>query len=337
MIYLSLTLKVLLIEYLVLLISALIHYIFSLLLKLKIAGFYIIPFNIYKVKSKYKFKISLLENNIINFNFYFNFVNLSSKLDYFRLLKKLKLYFWISPILDFSIFIILFSIGITTVSHPYFLLASIIHFSIATINFFNHSGKKTIGATEDERLAFNLIRDYTICGNGIVTHSTKGILTDMHMYISNKNLIKPFDINDLWNFLNNISFYKNSLISYINKDIFILHPYTLDFFNQLEKDFYIIKKYDYRQSEKVSIALLYYYIFKKINDDSFTPRDDISKSMLSNFKYNYYKYLYNLYFNNDIKNMNYLLNIDNMPTSILTREGYRKLMLKLIYIYQIKH
>ena len=331
--YLVIALKILIIEYSLLFIHELIHYITSLILKFKTTSFYIIPFSIYKENSNYKVKMAVLNKEFVTIRLHFNSINLSSKFEYNLLLKKFRIYFWVGPIFDFLIFVILFSIGVTNVSHSYLALVALIHFSLSSINFFNSDGKYAIGLKEDKRIAFDIIRNYSICGNGEVSYATKGIITDIHMDIAKDISISPFDVNDLWNFLNNISFYTNSLISYLNKDIFTLQPSTIDFFNRLEFDFDDIKKYDYRQIEKTSISLLYYLIYKKILDSSFIPSEELSNKIIKGLTHNYYKNLYSLFFINKIKNIAYLLNKENMPPSIYLIEGHSKLLLNLVNIY----
>ncbi len=331
--YVIIAFKIFIIEYCILFIHELIHYIASLILRFKTTSFYIIPFHLYKENSKYKFKVAFLDDNFITSRLHFDSINLSSKFEYSILLKKLRIYFWLGPVFDFLIFITLFSIGVSNISYSYLALISLIHFSISTLNFFNSDGKYAIGLKEDKRIAFDIIRNYSICGNGDVSYATKGILTDMYMEIAKNISIEPFDVNDLWNFLNNISFYTNSLISYLNKDIFTLDSSTIDFFNTLEKDFDDIKKYDYRQVGKTSISMLYYLIYKKILDSSFIPTEELSKKIINGLPHNYYKNLYNLFFHNKIEKMEYLLNKENMPPSIYTIEGTSKLLLNLVNIY----
>ena len=333
MVYLTLVLKVFIIEYFILFIHEFIHYIYSLFLGLRVNNFHLIPFTIYKKNSKFTFKINILEDNFTTSRLDFNAINLSSKLEYNILLKKLLIYFWIGPLFDFITFILLFCIGVSNISFSYLILVSLIHFSISTINFFNSDGKYAIGIKEDSKIAFDVVRNFTLCGNGSVSSKTKSIMTDIHMDISKNTSIEPFDVNDLWNFLNNISFYTNSLLSYLNHDIHNLDYTTINFFNTLEQDFYVIKKYDYRQLEKTSISLLYYFIYKKILNNTFTPDENISIEML-NYLNNYYKKLYTLYFHDKVENIDFLLDKSNMPTFISTREGYSKLLLNLINIYK---
>ncbi|MDV4151282.1 hypothetical protein R0131_10555 [Clostridium sp. AL.422] len=220
------------------------------------------------------------------------------------------------------------------ISYSYLVLVSIIHFFISSINFFNSDGKYAIGLKEDSRIAFDVVRNCTLCGDGDVSHNTKGIMTDIHMEIAKSISIEPFDVNDLWNFLNNTSFYTNSIISFLNKDIFTLHPSTLIFLNNLQNDFDSIKQFDYRQVEKTSIAILYYLIFEKISNASFIPKEAIVEKIFKGIKDNYYKKLYNLFFNNEVESIQFLLNKDNMPASISTIEGHNKLLLNLVNIYK---
>ena len=331
--YLIIALKIILIEYCILFFHEFLHYIASLILGFKANSFYLIPFNIYKDNSKYRFKIDFPSDSFYTSRLHFNSINLYSKLEYNILLTKLRLYFWIGPIFDFVIFVILFSVGVSEISYSYLALVSLIHFSISTINFFNTDGKYVIGAKEDKRVAFDVIRNYTICGNGKVSYKTKVIMTDMHMEIAENNIIEHFDVNDLWNFLNNISFYTNSITSYLNQDIFTLHPSTTEFFNTLEKDFDNIKLFDYRQIEKTSISMLYFFIYKKVLNNSFSPNEEISIKVLNGLNNIYYKKLYSLFFNNQVENIEFLLNKDNMPSSFYSREGYKKLLTNLINIY----
>ena len=331
--YLIIALKIIIIEYLIIFIHEIIHYIASLILRFKTTSFYIIPFNLYKEDLKYKFKLACLDNSFITSRLHFNSISLSSKFEYSILSKQLRIYFWLGPIFDFLTFIILFSIGVSNITYSYLALVALIHFSISTLNFFNSDGKFAIGLKEDKRLAFDIIRNYTICGNGTVSYNTKGILTDMHMEIAKDISINHFDVNDLWNFLNNLSFYTNSLISYLNKDLFTLNSSTIDFFNTLEEDFDDIKKYDYRQVEKTSISILYYLIYKKILNGSYIPDEELSKKVLKGLSHNYYKNLYFLFFNKKIDTIEYLLNTENIPASISTTEGHSKLLLNLVNIY----
>ena len=335
--YLVIAFKIIIIEYSILFIHELIHYIASLILGVKATSFYLIPFNVYKKNSKFNFKIAFMENTSITSRLHFDSINLSSKLQYNILSRKLRIYFWLGPIFDFAIFVILFSIGVSKISYSYLALVSLIHFAVSTINFFNSDGKYAIGLKEDERIAFDTISNYTICGNGKVSYKTKSIMTDMHMEIAKNITIEPFDVNDLWNFLNNISFYTNSLISYLNKDIFTLDSSAIDFFNTLEKDFDNIKKYDYRQVEKTSISLLYFFIYKKIMNNSFIPDEEIGKKVFNGVQNTYYKKLYSLFFNNETENIDFLLNEENIPPSCSTREGYNKLLLNLVNIYKDDH
>ena len=104
--YLIIALKIILIEYCILFFHEFLHYIASLILGFKATSFYLIPFNIYKDNSKYKFKIDFPSDSFYSSRLHFNSINLYSKLEYNILLTKLRLYFWIGPIFDFVIFVI---------------------------------------------------------------------------------------------------------------------------------------------------------------------------------------------------------------------------------------
>lgn len=327
------TFKIILIEYLILFFHEIVHYLASLMLGFKSSGFYLIPFNLYKKDSKFKIKILIFKDNFITSKIHFNSIKVSSKLGYNILIKKLRIFFWVGPIFDFLIFIILFSIGVSKIEYSYLALISLIHFSLSTLNFFNSDGKYAIGSKEDKRIAFDIIRNHTICGNGIVSNESQRILTDMHIEIAENINLDSFDVNDLWNFLNNISFYTNSLLSYLNKDLLLLHPSTLKFLSSLENDFDNIKKYDYRQVEKTSLSLLYYFIYKKLLDISFNPKSDILDKVYKGLNSDYYKRMLLLYFNNETIYLKYLSNEDNIPPIISSSEGYNKLLINLINLY----
>ncbi|WP_288221158.1 hypothetical protein [uncultured Clostridium sp.] len=331
--YLITAFKIIIIEYLILFFHELVHYISALFLGFKTSNYYLIPFNLEKNKSKLKLKILLFKDNFITSKIHFNSISISSKLQYNILLKKIRFFFFIGPIFDFIIFVALFSIGVTKIEYSYLALIALIHFSLSTINFFNSDGKYAIGAKEDTRIAFDVVRNYTLCGNGEVSHASKRILTDFHMEISENITIDTFDVNDLWNFLNNLSFYTNSLLSYLNNDILTLHSSTSTFFESIIKDYDNIKVYDYRQVEKTSLSILYYFIYLKILNKDLTINDNILQKIYDGLKIPYYNKLYNLYFNNEIENISYLRNENNMPPSVSSCEGYRKLLLNLINLY----
>jgi hypothetical protein len=328
------TFQIILIEYLILFSHEIVHYLASLILGFKASSFYLIPFNLYKKDSKIKIKISTFKDNFVTSKIHFNSIRVSSKLEYNILIKKLRIFFWVGPVFDFLIFIILFSIGVSRIEYSYLALISLIHFSLSTLNFFNSDGKYAIGAKEDKRIAFDVVRNYTICGNGPVSNESQRILTDMHMEIAENIILEPFDVNDLWNFLNNISFYTNSLISYLNKDLLMLHPSTFKFLSSLEYDFDNIKKYDYRQVEKTSISLLYYFIYKKLLDKSFTSNRNILDRIYKGLNFTYHKRLFLLYLQNETKYINYLSDENNIPPTIFIYDGYTKLLLNLVKLYK---
>lgn len=330
------TFKIILIEYLILFSHEIVHYITSLILGFKASSFYLFPLNLYKKDSKVNIKIVTFKDNFVTSKIHFNSIKVSSKLEYNILIKKLRIFFWVGPIFDFIVFIILFSIGVNKIEYSYLALISLIHFSLSTLNFFNSDGKYAIGSKEDKRIAFDVARSATICGNGIVSNESQRILTDMHIKIAENINLEPFDVNDLWNFLNNISFYTNSLLSYLNKDLLLLHPSTFEFLSSLENDFDNIKKYDYRQIEKTSLSLLYYFIYKKLLDRSFIPNSDILDKVYNGLNSNYYKRILSLYFNNETRYIKYLSDEDNLPSIISSYEGYSKLLINLVNLYNYK-
>ena len=328
--YLLIILKIFILEYLIILTHELIHIITALILKLKPTYVYIIPFVIYFEESKLKIKFKLLREDPVTSRTHYKSIDISSKLNYNILLKKLRYYNFVGPLFDFIIFIILLSFGLLNVKYSYLALLSLIHLTISSINFFNSDGKFAIGSKEDSRCAFDLIRSFTLCGNGKVSESSKRILTDIHMEISENIVIEEFDVNDLWNFLNNISFFTNSLLSYLNGDLLRIHNKSFDFFERLIKDFKNIKLYDYRQEEKTSIAILYYLIYKKILDRKF----DIKAIDIPNLKFlnPYYEELFNLFFNKS-NNLEFLSNNKNLPSYASYCNGYSKLLKNLLKYY----
>lgn len=328
--YFIIILKIIILEYLIIIAHELIHVITALLMKLKPTYIYIIPFVIHFDNSKFNIKFKPLKEDPVTSRTHFKAVTISSKLNYTILLKKLRFYNYVGPLFDFIIFIILLPFGLVNIQYSYLALLALIHLTISSINFFNSDGKFAIGSKEDTRCAFDLVRSFTICGNGVVPEVSKRILTDIHMEISENIEIEEFDVNDLWNFLNNISFFTNSLLSYLNGDIFKIHNKSFEFFNRLIIDFDKIKLYDYRQEEKTSIAILYYLIYKKISDNTF----DIVNFNIPSLKFftPYYKELYNLFFNNS-NNLKFLNNNSNLPSYASYCHGYNKLLKNLLTYY----
>ncbi|WP_459835694.1 hypothetical protein [Clostridium carnis] len=324
--------KIITIEYILIFSHELIHLIASLFLGFKCNLFHVIPFTIYRYKSR--FKISLkprIENNITS-RCHFENCKLSSSLDYLILLKKIKIFLWIGPIFDFLIILLLFCIGISIPSLFFLTLTSIFHLIISTMNFFNSDGKYAIGSKEDKRIAFDLVRMFSICGDGLIPEESKRIMTDKHLNISNTINWVEFDVNDLWNFLNNISFFTNSLLSYLNNDIISLHPSTISFFETLIRDFDKIKDLDYRQEEKTSISIILYFIYMKLQSDNFIPPYEISKKVYKYCNSIYYKKLYDYYFNNKILNELFLINENNMPIENRNCHGFSKLLKNIIVL-----
>lgn len=333
MIYLITLIKIIILLYFIIIIHESIHYIVSLFLKFKISSIYIIPFFIYKKNSHIKLKIifdkSIFTTSFLNFK-----VNeVTSKLEYLILLKKLQFLFIIGTVFDFSIFIFLFIFGVTNLNYSYFSLIALIYLCIYSIHFFNYDGKFTIGSNEDERIAFDIIRNFTICGNGYISYRSKKILTDIYINISNNIEINSFDVNDLWNFLNNISFFSNTLLSYLNNDIFNIHINNIYFLESLINDFDNIKKYDCRQINKVCISIIYFSIYKKIINKDFSVTKALEEKILKNCNSLYHKKLYLLYFNDEINNIPYLKNPLNIPYVNCLDLGQNKLLLNIVNLY----
>ena len=331
-------LKVFLLEYILILCHELVHLICSIFLGLKISFFHIIPFTIYKTRTGIKINLKPRYESGFTGRLHFNCENLSSPMDYSKLIKKLKLFLWVGPIFDFTIFIVLFTWGISNNNLLYLTITAIIHLLIASITFFNSDGKYSVGAKEDSRIAYDLIRAFTLCGNGIVKDDTKRIMTDKHIEISNSINWENFKVEDLWNFLNNISFYTNSLCSYINNDLLYLHDKTEDFMETLITDFDKIKSSDYRQICKTSISILIYYIYRKIQYDNFIPDKIVVDKVLKGCNSIYYKALYDYYFNYENNNhtsyRDFLINENNMPVFARNCPGYNKFFYNLVSLKQ---
>lgn len=328
--YIIIFFKIFIIEYTILFLHEFCHYIVSLFFGFKCSYYHLIPFTLYKKDSKFKFKlIPPLQGNTTS-KLCFDSLKISSKIEYNLLLKKLQVFLWVGPIFDFIVFIALFCIGVKYTDYSYFILISLIHLSITTLNFFNSDGKYAIGSAEDKRIAFDLVKDFTICGNNEVAYESKRILTDMHMEISENIILEKFDVNDLWNFLNNISFFTSSLLSFLNNDILNVHPVTFKFFENLIRDFDNIKEYDYRQTEKTSISIIYFFIYKKLQNKDFYPNEEIINKIYSSCNSTYFRKLFDLCFNSNINNIDFLTNEDNMPNYISHYQGHNKLLLNIL-------
>lgn len=333
MFYLFTLIKIVITLYLITILHETIHYISSLFLKLKVSSIYIIPFYIYKKNSRIKFKF-ILDKSIFTTSFLnFKTNEITSKLEYLILLKKIQILFLVGSIFDFSIFIFLFVFGIKYFTYSYLTLAALIYLCISSIHFFNYDGKFTIGSNEDERIAYDLVRNFTLCGDGHISYRSKKILTDIYINISNNIEINSFDVNDLWNFLNNISFFTNNLLSYLNKDILNININNVYFMENLIVDFDDIKKYDYRQINKVCISIIYFSIYKKIINNDFSLSKEIEEKLLNNCSSLYHKKLYLLYFNNEVNNIPYLKDTLNIPYLNNIDSGHNKLLLNIIKLY----
>lgn len=333
MFYLVTLIKIIIAIYILIILHESIHYIASLFLKLKVSSIYIIPFFIYKKNSNIKVKF-IIDKNIFTTSFLnFKTNEINSKLEYLILLKKIQIFFLVGTIFDFCIFIFLFVFGIKNLDYSYLTLTALIYFCISSMHFFNYDGKFTVGSNEDKRIAYDIVRNFTLCGDGNIPYRSKKILTDIYINIANNINISSFNVNDLWNFLNNISFFTNSLLSYINKDILNININNIYFLENLILDFDTIKKYDYRQINKVCISIIYFSIYKKIINNDFLLDKELEEKLLNNCSSLYHKKLYLLYFNNEINNISYLKNTLNIPYLDFLDSGHNKLLLNIINLY----
>ncbi|WP_300384852.1 site-2 protease family protein [Clostridium sp.] len=328
--YIYILLKIISLQYLIIIFHELIHFIMAKLLNLKTSLIYILPFKFYKDNSRYKFSIVNLKEIFITSYQHFDSIEVKNNKDKDKLLKKLNLYLFSSTIFDLLVFITLFLIGITIPNLSYLALLSLIHFSIATINFFNSDGKYAIGSSEDDRISFVLLRYFTICGNTKVSLDTKNYITMYHKEISKEIVYNSFDVNDLWNFLNNLSFYESSLLSYLNNDILFLDLSTIKFYDTLIKDYYKIKELDYRQIKKVSISLIFYLIYRNINNLEINLKQSFIDEILLNSKSHYFRNLYNYYYNEKMSDTNYLKNANNISMPYSISKSYEDTILNIM-------
>lgn len=326
--------KAFLIEYILIFCHELVHLIFSILLGFKISFFHVVPFTIYKKSNNISINLKPRYESGFTGRLHFNSCKLTSSLDYSKLIKKLKVFLWVGPIFDFTMFIALFVLGVSLKDSLYLAIAALLHLTIASITFFNSDGKYSIGATEDSRVAYDLVNAFTLCGNGLVKDETKRIMTDKHIEVSQSINWDSFEVYDLWNFLNNISFYRNSLCSYLNDDLLSLDDKTEYFMETLISDFDKIKDLDYRQVPKTSISILIYYIYRKLQYKSFIPDETIVIKAIKGCNSIYYRTLYDYYFNEeniDINNSkDFLLNEDNMPLFAHNCPGYSKFFYNIV-------
>lgn len=330
MFYLIMFLKVIILEYLLIFFHEIVHFITSLILGFKCTFYYVIPFTLYKKDNKLKFKLNEGFENVSTSRMHFKSVKITSDKEYNLLIKKLQILLWIGPIFDFTIFVILFSIGLCIPKYFFLTLTSLFHFTISTLNFFNSDGKYAIGSKEDYRIAFNLVRDITLCGSGNIDYDTKKFMTNKHLQISQSISLSEFDVHNLWNFLNNIYFYTNSLLSYINKDLLFLDDSTESFLDSLIDDFDKIKSLDYRQTKKTSISIILYFIYTKIKYKNFIPEKNILDKVYIGCNSEYYRKLVRYYFYGEYMYKNYLLNEKNMTDINLNCDGYNKLLITVV-------
>ncbi|MBB6623954.1 hypothetical protein H7E67_10995 [Clostridium gasigenes] len=334
MFYIIMFIKSILLEYILIFCHELIHLICSFFLGLKISFFQVIPFTIYKKPNGIGVNIKSGYEPGFTGRLHFNSCRLTSSLDYSKLLKKLRIFLWVGPIFDFTVFIVLFILGVSLKDSLYLTITALIHLGVASMTFFNSDGKYSIGSKEDARIAYALVNAFTLCGNGDVNYETKRIMTDKHIEISQNIDWTFFQVHDLWNFLNNLSFYTYSICNYLNNDLLSLDDKTEFFMETLITDFDKIKTFDYRQVTKTSSSILLYYIYRKIQYKSFIPDKHVVIEALKYCNSIYYRTLYNYYFNDynfDFTSCKaYLLTEDNMPMFCHNCPGYSKFFYKLV-------
>lgn len=266
MIYLNFILLIISIEYLLIIFHESIHIISGKINKFQISYIYIYPFIILKDNNKYKLSITNTFLYKSTCHTKYKALNIIDEKDYKFKLKKIQNYLIIPYFFDIVIFIFLFLIGLIKVNLAFLTITSIIHFIIITLNFFSFDGKYSIGSKEDERIAFNLILHFTLLSDGNINSITKLLLNKKLNTISNNIKIEPFNVNDLWNYCNNLNFFKVYTILYIN-GIFINKNKNLILFSeQIYKDYKSINILDNRQIKETSEFLILYYIYLYINN-----------------------------------------------------------------------
>lgn len=334
MFYIIMFIKAFLLEYILIFCHELIHLIISIFLGLKISFFHVVPFTVYKKDDFISVNLKPRYESGFTGRLHFNSCRLTSSLDYSNLIKKLKVFLWIGPIFDFTIFIILFVLGVSLSNSLYLAITALLHLAISSFTFFNSDGKYSIGAKEDSRIAYDLVSAFTLYGNGLLRDETKRIMTDKHIEVSQSISWGSFEVYDLWNFLNNISFYRSSLCSYLNDDLLSLDDKTEYFMETLISDFDKIKSLDYRQVPKTSICVLIYYIYRKLQYKSFTPDKDVISKILKGCNSIYYRNLYDYYFNDENIDVSdcktFLLNEENMPIFAHNCPGYSKFFYNIV-------
>lgn len=330
MFYLILFSKVLILELLAILLHEILHLFASTVQGFKLYLFYSLPLRINKCDNcRFPITLSLKLDKLSSSHSSYGSVKLSSKLDYDLLLKKIFSILWIGPIFDLIIFLAALLLGITNANYLYLLLFSFLHFAISTYNFINTDGKYAIGAKEDTKIAYCLINRFTLIGSGYLNSSTKRIMTDKHMSITDNSCDYFFDVENLWHFENNLNFFHDSLLSYLNHDLLELNNKSTIFIESLINDYNKIKRLDYRQIEKTSHCIIIYLIFEKLKNPSFTIPDYLYNELKVNCTSNYHIALLDYYFLEGA-NENYLSKVENMPSIVLSQPGYIKLYKNLV-------
>lgn len=323
MLYLKFIFLILSIEYILIIFHELIHIIYGKINKLKISYIYIYPFILTKRNNKYKlyFTKNLLFKSTTHTKF--KAINIIDEKDYKSKLKVLQRYLLSPYLFDLVIFISFFLIGLIKVNLAILTMISIIHFIIITLNFFSFDGKYSIGSIYDERIAFNLILKFTLLCDGNINSATKIFLNQKYIFISNKIVIEKFNVNDLWNYINNLTFFKSYIILNINDILYKEDPNIILFSNMLYSEYFNINNLDNRQTKETSEFLILYYILLYINKNAINSEfyDNSLKFQIC------HPYFINLY-----KQTKDKINCNNyiLPREFAYTNQERKLLINLI-------
>lgn len=295
----------------------------------KLIGFtpsliYILPLTFYKSDNRWSIYKKIFINKKCTSYTCYNSINFNSITHYKKKLTLLRYYLWIGPIFDFSFFSILIVLGLSYPSTLYYLISACLCLGIATLNFFTIDGKFAIGAKEDERIAYILMNYFTFRSSSIPQNNTKLIMDDIYYNISSNNTQDIFDVHDLWNFLNNISFFTFSLENYMLGNISSIHSNNIKFMDMLINEYDNIAFYDYRQIPKTSKSIITYLIYCNINSIEVTLDQHLEESILSGCSSDYYRNLYYYFIKSDYSLKDYLINSENLGPVFAKSIGLRK-------------
>lgn len=291
---------------------------------------YIIPFTIYKSDNHWHIYRKIFINKKCTSYTCYDSIDFNSITHYKKKLTLLRYYLWIGSIFDFSFFSILIMLGLTYPSTLYYLISASLCLGIATLNFFTINGKFAIGSKEDDRIAYILINYFTFRSSSTPANSTKLIMDDLYHNICTNNSQEIFDVHDLWNFLNNISFFTFSLENYLLGNISSIHPNNIKFMNMLINEYNNIVFYDYRQIPKTSKSIITYLIYCSLNNIEINITQALEESILAGCGSIYYKNLYNYFVKSNYSLKDYLINQENLGPVFAPAIGLRKFPLNLL-------